>query len=168
LSRQGADAVFNKLDGHIEINQSLPQDFFANLYAAGQNSFHRAMLTSEQYDIDGAKLLSGFTAGALPGDTAWIVRGEIGRSFTAQLPQGGVVWMPYLFAATRERILKDPTVLEIGSVHATNYGVGMRFNVIPPSDQMPGAYGFVEYSHRTTTETVLNGDRIFIGLLLQY
>jgi hypothetical protein len=79
-----------------------------------------------------------------------------------------VVWMPYLFSATGERILEDPTALEIASVHATNYGVGMRFNISPPSDQMPAGYGFVEYSHRSTNETALNGDRIFTGLLLQY
>jgi hemolysin activation/secretion protein len=168
LSRQGADAVFDKVDGHIEIDQALPQDFFVNLYAAGQDSFHRAMLTSEQYDIDGAKLLSGFTAGSLPGDTAWVTRAELGRNITTQLPVGGVVWMPYIFGATGERILEDPTALEIGSVHATNYGAGLRFNVLPPSDQWPNAYGFVEVSHRYTNETALNGDRIFTGLLLQY
>ena len=166
LSRQGADAVFDKLDGHIEIDQALQQDFFVNLYAAGQDSFHRAMLTSEQYDVDGSKLLSGFTAGSLPGDTAWVTRAELGRNITP--PSGSVIWMPYLFAATGERILEDPTSLEIASVHATNYGAGLRFNVIPPSNQMPGAYGFVEWSHRSTNETVLNGDRILTGLLLQY
>jgi hypothetical protein len=95
-------------------------------------------------------------------------RGEFGRSFTTQLPAGGVVWIPYVFSATGERILKDPTVLEIASVHATNYGAGLRFNLIPPSDQMPGAYGFVEVSRRYTNEPILNGDRIFTGLLMQY
>lgn len=168
LSRQGADAVFDKVDGHLEINQSLPNDFFVNFYAAGQDSFHRALLTSEQFNIDGAKMLSGFTAGALPGDTAWVVRGEFGHTFTAQLPQGGVILMPYLFAATGERILEDPTVIEVGDIHATNYGAGVRFNMLPPSDRWPGAYGFVEASHRTTNLSALAGDRIFTGLLLQY
>ena len=168
LSRACANDVFNKLDGHIEIDQSLPQDYFANFYAAGQDSFHRAMLTSEQYDIDGTKLLSGFTAGALPGDTAWMVRGEFGHSFTTKLPAGGVVWMPYLFTATGERILEDATSLEIPSMHATNYGAGMRFNLLPQSDKMPSSYGFVEYSHRTTTAGIWNGDRIFTGFLMQY
>ena len=169
LSRQGADAVFDKVDGHIEIDQSLPQDFFANFYAAGQDSFHRALLTSEQFDIDGARYLSGFTAGALPGDTAWVTRGEFGHAFTTQLPKGpDVVWSPYLFGGTGERLLEDPTVLEVPSVHAVNYGVGLRFNVLPPSNEMPTASGFVEYSHRTTNEVAFNGDRIFAGMLLQY
>ena len=69
--------------------------------------------------------------------------------------------------ATGERILDDPTVPEIGSVPATNTGVDMRFNLAPWADQAP-AYGFVEYSHRTTNDPTLDGDRIFAGLLVQY
>jgi hemolysin activation/secretion protein len=172
LSRQCADAVFDKLNGQIEIDQALPQDFFDNIYAAGQDSFHRAMLTSEQFDIDGAKLLSGFTAGSLPGDTAWIVRDELGRSFTTQIPAGsfmsGIAWSPYLFVSNGERILEDPTSLEIGSVHATNYGAGLRYSLLPAFDPIPNTYGFVEWSRRYTNETSLNGDRIFVGMLLQY
>jgi hypothetical protein len=30
-----ADAVFDKLDAHLEIDQALPQDFFVNFYASG-------------------------------------------------------------------------------------------------------------------------------------
>jgi len=168
LSRQGADAVFDKVDAHLEIDQALPSDFFVNFYASGQDSFGRALLTSEQFDIDGSRMLSGFTAGALPGDIAWITRGEFGHSFTTQSPYGGLVLTPYLFAATGERILEDPTVLEVGDVHATNYGAGVRFNILPPSVDLPTTYGFVEGSHRTTNLAGFSGDRIFAGLLLQY
>jgi len=172
LSRPGADAAFNKAAGQIEIDQSLPQEFFDNVYASAQDSFHRALLTSEQFDIDGIKLLSGFTAGALPGDTGWVVRNEFGRTFTTQLPAGGIVagiiWSPYVFGATGERILENPSALEIGSVHATDYGAGMRYNLIPVLPDMPNAYGFVEWSRRYTNETILNGDRILVGLMLQY
>jgi hemolysin activation/secretion protein len=123
--------VCDKWTGHAEVNQRLPYDLFTSVAAAGQTSFHHALLTSEQYDIDGATMLSGFTAGAPPGDTAWVVRGEFGRSFAVQAGAGGVVLSPYVFAATGERILDDPTVLEIGSVHGTNTGVGVRFNLAP-------------------------------------
>jgi hemolysin activation/secretion protein len=165
LSRQGADAVFDKIDGHVQIDKSLPENFIVTIAAAGQDSFHHAMLTSEQYDIDGARLLSGFTAGALPGDTAWAVRGEVGRSFS--LPAGSTI-TPYIFAAYGERILEDPTALEVGDVHAQNYGIGARVNVPAWAAGAPSTYAFVEWSHRTTNETILNGDRIFAGLLLQY
>jgi len=168
LSRQGADAVFDKIDGHLEVDQALPYDFFVNFYASGQDSFRRALLTSEQFNIDGSHALSGFTAGALPGDTAWMLRGEFGHNFTAQMPYGGVVLTPYLFAATGERLLWDPTVLELGDVHATNYGGGVRFNLLPPSANLPTTYGFVEGSYRTTNLPGYSGERIFAGLLLQY
>src|SRR6185369_196474 len=73
LSRLGADAVFTKADGHLEVYTSLPERFFISFAASGQTSFNRPLLTSEQFDITGSRALSGFTAGALPGDTAWVV-----------------------------------------------------------------------------------------------
>ena len=168
LSRQGADAVFDKIDGHIQIDQSLPENFIVTLSAAGQDSFGHAMLASEQYDIDGARLLSGFTAGSLPGDTAWVVRSELGRAFSFPVFSATSTITPYIFAAYGERILEDPTALEVGTVRAQNYGVGSRFNLPPWATGMPSTYAFVEWSHRYTNEASLNGDRIFAGLLLQY
>jgi hemolysin activation/secretion protein len=168
LSRQGADAVFDKIDGHIQIDQSLPENFIVSFSAAGQDSFGHAMLASEQYDIDGARLLSGFTAGSLPGDTAWVVRGELGRAFSVPVFSATATITPYIFAAYGERILEDPTALEVGTVRAQNYGVGSRFNLPPWATGMPSTYAFVEWSHRYTNEANLNGDRIFAGLLLQY
>jgi hypothetical protein len=44
----------------------------------------------------------------------------------------------------------------------------MRYRLVPPSDQWPGGYGFVEWSRRYTNETVLTGGRIFTGLTLQH
>ena len=81
LSQQGADAVFSKLTGHLEINQALPYDFFVAGMAYGQTSFNQPLLLSEQFDIDGAKMLSGFTAGEFFGDRAWVVRRESAGRF---------------------------------------------------------------------------------------
>ena len=168
LSRQGADAEFDKWDGRIEATQSLPLDFVASVAAFAQTSFNHPLLTSEQFDIDGAKMLSGFTAGSLPGDTAWVVRGEFSRPFVMPVVLGGLSVAPYVFGATGERILEQPTVLEIASVHATNYGAGARFNLIPGSDAVPDSFAFIEWSHRYTNNTALNGDRLFIGMLVRY
>lgn len=164
LSRAGADAVFSKMDGRLEITQAIPYDFFVSLAAFGQTSFNVPMLTSQQFDITGTKMLSGFTAGALAGDTSWAVRAELGRPFAAF----NVGVTPYLFAATGERKYENPSVLEIGSLHADNYGLGTRFLLSPWTDWAPDGYGFVEWSRRRTTDGVLNGDRIFAGLMLRY
>jgi hemolysin activation/secretion protein len=173
LSRADADAVFNKWDGRFEVNQSLPYDFFASLAASGQTSFNHALLTSEQYSIDGAKMLSGFTSGALPGDTSWVVRGEIGHPFAFPVETGGLSVTPYVFAATGERIIRNAIAPEIKSIHATSVGTGLRFNLAPWAEFMPDGYGFIEWSRRRTTDVDdignnLNGDRIYTGLLLRY
>ncbi|HWK96872.1 MAG TPA: ShlB/FhaC/HecB family hemolysin secretion/activation protein [Pseudolabrys sp.] len=164
LSRAGADAVFSKLDGRFEITQAIPYDFTVSLGAFGQTSFNVPMLTSQQFDITGARMLSGFTAGALAGDTSWAVRGELARPFAAF----NAVITPYLFAATGERIYENPSILEVGSLHAQNYGLGARFLLAPWAAWAPDGYGFVEWSRARTTDGILNGDRIFTGLILRY
>jgi hemolysin activation/secretion protein len=168
LSRQGANAVFSKIDGHFEIDQTLANNVFASILAAGQTSFHHALLTSEQYDIDGPKLLSGFTAGSLAGDTAWATRGELGRAFAVPIPSGALTTTPYLFGAVGESILEDPTALEIGDVQAANLGAGLRINFAPAGDALPSAYGFVEFSRSFSNDSALRGDTVLLGLLLQY
>jgi hemolysin activation/secretion protein len=169
LSRLGADAIFSKAEGHVEVYTSLPERFFISFATAGQTSFNRPLLTSEQFDITGAKALSGFTAGALPGDTAWVVRGEFGNAIFIPIENGGVTFTPYIFAATGERILEMPTVLEIGDIHPHDYGAGVRFNLAPWNDAMLESYAFAEWSRRkVAADPRLDGDRIFAGILLRY
>ncbi|AMN41470.1 ShlB/FhaC/HecB family hemolysin secretion/activation protein [Rhodoplanes sp. Z2-YC6860] len=173
LSRAGADAVFDKWDGRIEINQSLPENFFLAAMASGQTSFHKAMLTSEQFDITGAKALSGFTSGALPGDTAWSVRGELGRPFVVPAALGGVVLTPYVYASAGQRILWQASAVETASVYAVSYGTGLRANFAPPGPDQPDGYGFIEWSRvtgdgRNATEQSLDGYRLYTGFLLRY
>jgi len=148
LSQQGADAVFTKVTGHLEINQALPSDFFAAFKAYGQDSFNHPLLLAEQYDIDGANMLSGFTTGEFFGDSAWVTRAELGRSFTGKLTPTAatLVLTPYLFAATGERDIFQPTAAEIGSVHISNYGVGTRVNIPSWAPNAADTYGFVEWS----------------------
>ena len=70
LSRAGASPVFTKVNGHFELTQTGPADVFLSLLAFGQSSFRQPLLVSEQFDITGPKMLSGFPIGALFGDTA--------------------------------------------------------------------------------------------------
>ena len=77
-------------------------------------------------------MLSGFTTGEFFGDTAWVTRAELGRPFSIQLNPGTsetLVLTPYVFAASGERDIFQPTAAEIGTVHISNYGLGTRFNL---------------------------------------
>ncbi|MBN9245303.1 MAG: ShlB/FhaC/HecB family hemolysin secretion/activation protein [Mesorhizobium sp.] len=161
LSRQGADADFNKWDGRVQIVQALPQDFSVTAILAGQTSFNRPLLRSEQFDIDGSRALSGFTSGSLSGDTAWVARAELARAFAVPVGKDPLTLSPYVFAATGERTYVAPTALEVRNLRASEYGMGLRIS-------MAGGYGFAEWSHRTTDDHSLDGDGIFTGLALQY
>jgi len=166
LSRQDADAVFQKIEAHFEVTQSLPQDFVASLAASTQYSFNHALLTSEQFGIVGATQLSGFTAGALVGDQGWVIRGELSRPITIDAIQS--TFAPYGFVAWGERAYESPTILEIGTIHALNYGGGLRFYPNYLAAIMLNGYGFIEWSRRTATDPRLDGDRIFVGGVLRY
>lgn len=168
LSRFGADADFSKLDGRIDIMQSLPENLFLSIGLTGQTSFGRPLLTSEQFPIIGANMLSGFAAGTLAGDTAWAGRGELG--WTAQLPfiaePHSVT--PYVFAATGERRYVMPTLLEIPVIRADNYGGGLRLQLVPQAPDAPALSGFVELSERRTSVSSLDGWMVFAGGSLRY
>ena len=167
LSRQGADAVFTKLSGHAKVTQSLPKGLFVSLAGYGQESFNKPLLTSEQFGITGANMLSGYDAGSFAGDTAWVSRAELGHAFA--VPKTTAVLTPYLFAATGERILEDPTTLEQASVYASNIGAGVRLNVTGTNTFPTDFYGFVEGAKQHSNDPAqTNGWRIFIGGVLQY
>lgn len=168
LSRQGADAEFYKWNGRVEITQALPEGFAATAILAGQTSFNKPLLNSEQYVIDGSRFLSGFTAGSLAGDTAWVARAELGRAVAVPFEAVGVTLTPYLFGATGERKYAAPTFLEVGNLQARNYGAGLRVNLVPSNTAMPSGYGFVEWSRRSSNDHSRDGDRVFTGLALQY
>jgi hemolysin activation/secretion protein len=168
LSRQGADAIFTKLNLALAITQNLPSDFFLATTSYAQSSFNRPLLTSEQFDIIGPKMLSGFPVGLLPGDSAWVVRTELGHVNQVPIESGGLTLIQYAFGATGERIYYQPTVLELGSVHATNWGIGQRFFSTRWAEFMPNTYAFVEGSRRLSTNPALQGWRIFFGMLIQY
>ncbi len=175
LSQQGADAIFSKLNAHLEINKALPYDFFAAFKAYAQTSFNQPLLLPEQLDIDGANMLSGFTVGEFLGDTAWVVRGELGRPFSTTLVPGSAATListPYLFGASGERIIYQPTAVEVGSVYVFNYGLGTRFNVPSWTPDAPDTYAFVEASNGYVNQAIApmtnNSSRIFAGVVVQY
>jgi hemolysin activation/secretion protein len=168
LSRQGADAVFTKLNAALAITQSLPSDFFIATTGYAQNSFHKPLLTSEQFDIIGPKMISGLPVGLLPGDSSWVVRTELGHVNQFPIEGGGLTITQYIFGATGERIYYQPTALELASIHATNYGVGLRFVTTRWAELMPNSYAFVEWSQLRSSDPTLDRWRFFSGVLIQY
>lgn len=171
LSRQGADAVFNKFEGRLEVAQALPLGFTGGLSLYGQTGFGDPLLNSEQMDIVGYRMLSGFDLGSFAGDKVWVGRFELG--YPVPFIARGIAssWTPYLFAAMGERVYEAPTALEQRLLHATNYGAGLRA-LITETATGTMLYGFIEYS-RQNTNRLVNGtspdsDRVYVGALLRH
>jgi hemolysin activation/secretion protein len=169
LSRQGANDVFDKIDGHLQIDQALPQDFFASFSAAGQYSFGKPLLVAEQFDIAGPHAISGIAAGDIIGDTGYVVRGEFGHNFPVPLGGiGSVLVSPYVFVADADRHLYQPTILEVADISAVNFGGGLRYNFAPAKVDQPSSYGFIELSRLDSSFTGYDSFRLFAGMLLRY
>lgn len=129
LSRQGADAEFQKLDASFGYNQVLMDHLAVSLSARAQYSFNTPLLRSEQIGIANTSGISAFDAGSIVGDQGYVVRGELQSPWNlpriAELGIGGVA-VPYLFGAFGEVSLQQPTALEASRIHAVSYGGGIR------------------------------------------
>lgn len=125
LSRQGAEPVFTKLNFAIRHQRPLGDALSLSLSGRVQTSFGDALVTAEQFGIAGAGDLSTFDAGGLQGDSGYVLRAEVARSFQTTLAGRDVVIAPYVFAGVGQVNIAQPTVLERGSIRAESYGIGL-------------------------------------------
>jgi hemolysin activation/secretion protein len=141
LSRQGADAKFQKLDVTFNYAQTLADHLAVNLAARAQTSFGQALLRSEQFGIANTTGLSTFDSGSVVGDQGYVARGEVSSPWNLPLPTSaiGVVASPYLFAAYGEVSLRDPTAVEDASIRAASYGGGLRLGGAAPGTLANGS-----------------------------
>ncbi|MBN8949098.1 MAG: ShlB/FhaC/HecB family hemolysin secretion/activation protein [Rhizobium tropici] len=148
LSRQGADADFQKLEVTLGYRQPVAEHLTLDFRARAQTSFGQPLLNSEQIGLVSSNGLSSFPTGSLQGDSGFVLRAEaqfpFSTSFTlpfgwpefpaqqgTNLPDGAstagaVVISPYVFGAYGGVRLVNPTVLESGFSRGAAYGLGLR------------------------------------------
>ena len=168
LSRQGADASFQKFDILLNYNQAIVEHLAINISARAQTSFNAPLLRSEQIGIANTSGLSAFDAGTVVGDQGYVVRGELQSPWVLPLQNVaifgsplGVVAAPYLFAAYGEVSLKDPTALEASRISASSYGGGLRLGGAAVGTLSGGSLS-LEYGHASRSDGVRAGDRFTI------
>ena len=163
LSRQGADASFQKLDASLGYSQRLYDHLAVQVTARAQTSFGQALLRSEQIGIANTSSLSGFDAGSIVGDQGYVARGEVSSPWTVPLPVTtvGVVAAPYVFGAYGEVSLQRPTALEAARIAATSFGGGVRFGGAVPGTLSNGSLA-LEYAHTTRNDGVAAADRFLV------
>jgi hemolysin activation/secretion protein len=171
LSRQGADASFQKFDITLNYVQTLVDHLAVNVSARAQTSFGEPLLHSEQIGIANTTGLSAFDAGTIVGDEGYVVRGELSSPWSVPwslpwaLPQDcsiGMVAAPYVFAAYGEVFLKDPTALEAAAIHASSFGGGLRLAGAATGKLSNGSLS-LEYGRATRSDGVAAaGDRFTV------
>ncbi len=163
LSRQGADASFQKLDIALNYSQTLIEHLAVSVSARAQTSFNMPLLRSEQIGIANTSGLSAFDAGSVVGDQGYVVRGELVSPWSVPLPTAalGAVVAPYVFGAYGEVSLQNPTVLEAATTRATSYGGGLRIGGAAPGTLSNGSLS-LEYGRASRSDGIAAGDRFTI------
>ena len=130
LTRQGADADFQKLEVAARWDQGIRDHLAYSLYGRAQTSFGQVMTTSEQFGIASFQELSTFDAGTLGGDSGWVVRGDLQSPWTRQAGATPLIITPYAFGATGHLHLEQPTVFEQANLDVGSLGVGVSLTAI--------------------------------------
>jgi hemolysin activation/secretion protein len=136
LSREGADAVFQKLEIAASYSQSLAEHLAFSVYGRAQTSFGQPLLVSEQMGIANFDELSTFDAGTLGGDSGWILRGDVQSPWS--LGAGAAPFFsrvtPYAFAAMGALYLEEPSAFEEETLGVASLGVGVELvSLIDPA-----------------------------------
>ena len=161
LSRQGADAEFTKLIVSGRLRRQINDRFNFSLSGRAQTSFGDPLLTGEQFGIAGPQELSGFDAGAIKGDSGFVVRGEISMPQQTAFGDVPVLVSPYLFAAYGDVSLEAPTAQESADLSATSFGIGVEFNTLTKSN-FSSATVRIEYARGTRDDDQPDNNRFSI------
>lgn len=136
LSRQGADAEFQKIEVSAGYRQPVAEHLTLDFRAKAQTSFGQPLLNSEQIGLASLGGLSTFPSGTMQGDDGFVLRAEAQFPFVTSLPSvanTAVIISPYLFGAYGGVRLHQPTVLEVAWAQGAAYGLGLRFGAALPS-----------------------------------
>jgi hemolysin activation/secretion protein len=169
LSRQGADATFQKLEATLGYSQTLHEHLTVNFAARAQTSFGQPLLRSEQIGIANTTAISALDAGSVVGDQGYVVRGELASPWVVPLSDMpfGLVAAPYVYAAYGRVELLQPTALEALEISATSYGGGLRFGGNVPGQLSNGSLT-LEYGRATRSDGVDATDRVTVTTAFRF
>jgi hemolysin activation/secretion protein len=126
LSRDGADAVFKKLELSLRWRKQVTPKLTFSLAGRAQTSFGDALVSSEQFGIATTQDLSAFDEGTVSGDSGWVVRAELSSPSEVKTGVGPLQLRPYLFGAAGKVWQANPEAGEAESIYATSVGIGLE------------------------------------------
>ena len=126
LSRIGARPVFTRLNADLQQSWVWTPRLQGLLVVHGQSTFDRAVLQSQQFQLDGADASSAFLPGTFSVDEGVTLRAELQSRFMPAVAQlvGGL--SPYVFTAVGRGYIDRPTALEPAAITSGSFGMGLR------------------------------------------
>ncbi|MNS18678.1 Heme/hemopexin transporter protein HuxB precursor [compost metagenome] len=167
LSRQGADAAFEKLELQVALDQPLATHLFVAVAARAQTAFGQAMANAEQFGIATSDGISPLPSGQVQGDGGYVVRAEMRAPFAFDLGAGRGQIAPYVFGAVGGVHLAQPTVFERRETTAHAYGVGVRVAGVV-ADGAPGLSAGVEYGRAEVQGLPRETERLGVFVSLRF
>ena len=129
LSQQGATPTFTKFNVNGQYTQPLPGQFSLALFGAGQTSFGKPLMVSEQFALDGPSAVSGYPTGTFVVDEGAYGRAELGRTFQLTAFNTQFPVEPYVFGAAGFGAIDMPTALQQVTLRVGSAGLGARTSV---------------------------------------
>lgn len=167
LSRQGADASFQKLIVSASLNQPLAPHLALAFNARAQTSFGQVMANAEQVGIASSDGLSPLPSGVVQGDAGYVMRAELRFPFAVALRSGRGQIAPYAFGAVGGVRFERPSFFERRETDADAYGLGLRINAATGAGS-PGLAAGVEYGRAHVEGYARFADRLNFSLLVQF
>ena len=146
-------------------------DYVFRVNAGGQYTLND-LLNSEQSGITGEDRLSGFTSGAMAGDEAWYVRGQLNKNINIG---NSIVFSPYVYSAAGVSYLNQPTSTERSTTAAKAVGFGLEVSGDDKFFFQKKISGKVELSKNWATSNLedvsdarLNKRQMFVRLSMNF
>ncbi|WP_376094033.1 ShlB/FhaC/HecB family hemolysin secretion/activation protein [Roseomonas sp. CCTCC AB2023176] len=167
LSRIGARPDLTKLEAALRFDQPLLENLAVQISARAQMSFGAALPRSEQIGLVTTTGLSAFDAGAVQGDSGYVIRGELQAPLSTDAAGVALGMAPYIFGAFGAINLEQPSAVERRSTRATAYGIGLRLAAAPTAS-FSGVTLSVEYGRADRSDLRRTEDRVTVVTLLRF
>ncbi len=161
LSRDGADAEFNKLELAARYQRPLGDRFWLKVNTRAQTSFGESLTAAEQIGIANAQEITGFGTGTLSGDSGIVGRIDVTMPQRRQFQGIPFSLNPYVFAGAGALKIENPTALEEEFTTVTSFGAGVELSTLQDDDFSTKTLR-LEFGRGTRDDTNAEGTRLTV------
>jgi len=171
LSRASASSNYTHFRLNANYSVSPVENYILKINTGGQYTLND-LLNSEQTGITGENKLSGLTSGAISGDEAWYIRGQLNRNVKLG---NSLQISPYVYSAGGVAYINQPTAAERSATAAKGIGLGLEvsggdnyFFDKKISGKIEISKNWATSNLEDTSDVLLNKQQIFVRLSMNF